>query len=215
MYVCICACYELLNPTLQMDYNFIHLAAHWQELACHNREYRSSIMYAHIHIIILCTHVHACICIHLCVGYRVTQLKQYNSYMLHTYHVHWWKMRRMHCIMHHTIMKFIVNIQWRLNNCNNITQHALIVLYCRTPWTISSLWMRCVALLTNIIRAFRLVDHSLRTSPASFVCLNVITPAGLSIRAYMVFFNTRLDRNSSVSCVKRETIALGLIQPRD
>lgn len=58
-----------------------------------------------------------------------------------------------------------------------------IVSHCVAPCTISSLWMRCVALFTNAIRVLRLLDHPLRTSLASLLSLKQTTPPGRSMRA--------------------------------
>lgn len=72
--------------------------------------------------------------------------------------------------------------------------------HCISLCTISSLLMRCVVLLTSIIRELRFSDQLLSTSLGSLTCLKLTMPAGRSILAYIVFLVTKPERNSSTSC---------------
>lgn len=71
--------------------------------------------------------------------------------------------------------------------------------YCRL-WIISSLAMRCVALLTRAINELSLWDQSLSKLFGSLGLWKLIIPASLSTFAKMVLFTTKLDKNSSDSC---------------
>ena len=82
---------------------------------------------------------------------------------------------------------------------SNIIAIAIYNTYFISLWTISSLFIRWLVLVTNIIRVFRLLDQSFKTFPGSLLWEKVMIPAGLSIRAYIVFLVTNSDKNVSAT----------------
>ena len=97
----------------------------------------------------------------------------------------------------HSRQERFTMVQWHSHRTK------LAFLQCKT-WTISSLLIRWLVLLTRLISWFSLAAHSFSTSLGSLCCANWTMPASRSILASTVPFTTRLDRNSSVSCSGRQ-----------